>query len=753
MGRSEAKTTSKTDRSVAKGPGVSKAKGGAKQSARKPSGAGAVPAAKVLMEKPSPCGEHSLDCIFRPRSIAVVGASRKKGSIGYEILHNLVSGDYNGKVFPVNPKAEVIHSIKCYPSVSDIPDTVDMAVIVVPSFLVPGVVEECGVKGVRGLVVISAGFKETGQKGAELELEVLKIVRKYEMRMVGPNCMGVVSTDPTVLMNATFARIPALRGRIGFMSQSGALGEAILEYAQAVETGFSVFASVGNKADVSGNDLLEYWEHDPNTEVILLYLESFGNPRRFKEIARRTSRNKPIVAVKAGTTYAGARAASSHTGALVSREVATDSLFEQCGVLRVTSIEELFDVSSALANQPLPEGDRVAIVTNAGGPGILATDACVNLGLKVEPLSEDTMRKLTGILPPEASVQNPVDMIASAGPENYKKCLELVLKDPKVDALIAIFVSPVITDPQAIAEAVIAGTKNAKKPVLACFMGNVKVGVEEGVEKKRRIPFYIFPESAARSLAAMEKYKRWRDKPEGTIIDYKVDKDRAAAAIGKAQAGSPLAADLVWEVLSAYGLKVARTREASSSGQAVEAAEEMGYPVVMKISSPKIMHKTDVGGVIKDIRSANDVVTAFKTMRAAFPQAGAKLRVAVQPMIESGREVIMGATQDPVFGPLIMFGLGGIYVETLRDVSFRIHPITDVDAVEMIDSIRGRALLEGVRGEAAVHKESMVDTLLRVSQLMTDFPGIKELDINPFMAHADKSLCKIVDAKIVIGER
>jgi acetyltransferase len=703
-------------------------------------------------EDSTPHCQGSLDCIFRPKSIAIIGASRKKGTIGYEILHNIVSGDYNGKVFPVNPKADVIHSIKCYPTVTDVPDAVDMAMIVVPAAYVLDVVNECGEKGVKGLVVISAGFKETGQHGAELERQILEAVQKYGMRMVGPNCMGVISTDPSVQMNATFARTHALRGRIGFMSQSGALGEAILEYAQDIETGFSVFASVGNKADVSANDLMEYWEDDPNTEVILLYLESFGNPRRFKEIARRTSAKKPIVAVKAGTTFAGAKAASSHTGALVSREVATDSLFEQCGVVRVTSIEELFDVSSALANQPLPAGDRVAIVTNAGGPGILATDACVNLGMKVGPLSEETMRKLADILPPAASVQNPVDMIASAGAAEYKKCLKLVLNDPKVDALIVIFVSPVITDPQEIAEAVIEACKGAKKPVLACFMGNVKTGVEEGVERAKRVPFYIFPESAAKSLAAMAKYKSWRDKPEGSIIRFDVDKDRAAKAMEKSVPGTPLDAERVWDVLEAYGLPVAKTKEAASSGEAVEAAEEMGYPVVMKISAPKIMHKTDVGGVIKDIRSANDVVTAFRKMRAAFPTADKKLRVAVQPMIKSGREVIIGVTQDPAFGPLMMFGLGGIYVETLKDVSFRIHPITDVDAGEMIGSIRGRALLEGVRGEKAVHKGSLIEVLLRVSQLIADFPNIKELDINPFMAHADKARCKIVDAKIVVGK-
>jgi acetyl coenzyme A synthetase (ADP forming)-like protein len=700
---------------------------------------------------PVPNCPGSLDCVFKPKSIAIIGASRKKGTIGYEILHNLVSGDYNGKVFPVNPKADVIHSIKCYPSVSDVPDAVDMAVVVVPAALVVGVAKECGEKGVKGLVVISAGFKETGQKGAELEKQLLEVVQKYGMRMVGPNCMGVISTDPAVQMNATFARIPALRGRIGFMSQSGALGEAILEYAQTVETGFSVFASVGNKTDVSANDLMEYWENDPNTEVILLYLESFGNPRRFKEIARRTSAKKPIVAVKAGTTFAGAKAASSHTGALVSREVATDSLFQQCGVVRVTSIEELFDVSSALANQPLPEGDRVAIVTNAGGPGILATDALINLGMQVGPLSADTMQKLSKILPPAASVHNPVDMIASAGPEEYKKCLRLVLNDPEVDALIVIFVSPIITNPQDVAEAVIEGCKGATKPVLACFMGNPKLGVKEGVEIARRIPFFIFPESAAKSLAAMAQYKSWRNKPEGSIIDFKVDRERAAKAIGSATPGAPMDAGRVWEVLEAYGLPVAKTKETARSGEAVEAAEEMGYPVVMKVSAPKIMHKTDVGGVIKDIRSANDVVTAFRSIRKAFPDAGSKLRVAVQPMIKSGREIIVGVTQDPAFGPLIMFGLGGIYVETLKDVSFRIHPITDVDAVEMIDSIRGRALLDGVRGEKAVHKESLIDLMLRVSQLITDFPQIKELDINPFMAHADKTLCKVVDAKIVVG--
>ncbi len=740
------KETTKKDERPAEG-GDSKKSDPGKSGARPKGAAGAGGRTAAGLKK---CN-GSLDCIFRPRSIAIIGASRKKGTIGYEILHNVVSGDYNGKVFPVNPKAEVIHSIKCYPSVTEVPDEVDMAVVVVPAALVPGVVDECGKKGVKGLVVISAGFKETGKQGGELENKVVDLVHKYGMRMVGPNCMGVINTDSSVSMNATFARTPALRGRIGFMSQSGALGEAILQYAQEVEAGFSAFASVGNKADVSGNDLLEYWEDDPNTEVILLYLESFGNPRRFKELARRASREKPIIAVKAGTTYAGARAASSHTGALISREVATDSLFEQCGVVRVTSIEELFDVSSALANQPLPKGDRVAIVTNAGGPGILATDACVNLGLNVGELSESTMRKLADILPPQASVQNPVDMIASAGADQYRKCLKLVLEDPKVDALIAIFVSPVITDPVAIADAVIEGTRGATKPVLACFMGNVRLGVEGGEEKAKRIPFYIFPESAARSLAAMVKYKSWKEKPQGDIVEFEVDKDRAAKVLSKSKPGSSLDTKGVWEVLEAYGLPVARTKEASSSGEAVEVAEEIGYPIVMKVSSPKTMHKTDVGGVIKDVRSANDVVKAFKNMRTAFPKARSSLRVAIQPMIGSGREVIIGVTQDPALGPLIMFGLGGIYVETLRDVSFRIHPITNVDAMEMINSIRGRALLEGVRGEKAVHKGSIAEAMLRVSQLITDFPEIKELDINPFMAHPDKDFCKIVDAKIVVG--
>jgi acyl-CoA synthetase (NDP forming) len=601
------------------------------------------------------------------------------------------------------------------------------------------------------MVVISAGFKETGEKGAKLEKRLLETVRKNGMRLIGPNCMGVIHTDPSVLMNATFARIPALRGRIGFMSQSGALGEAILEYAETVEVGFSMFASVGNKADVSGNDLLEYWGQDPNTEVILLYLESFGNPRKFKEIARTVSRQKPVIAVKAGTTFQGARAASSHTGALVTKEVATDSLFEQCGVVRVTSIEELFDVSSALANQPLPEGPRVAIVTNAGGPGILATDACVNLGLEIGSFSDETTRALRKILPPEASVQNPVDLIASAGPAEYKKSLEIVLKDPNVDALMVIFVAPVITNPQEIVDSVLAGVEGATKPVLACFMGNVRVGVEEGQEKERRVPFYTFPESAAKALAAMDKYRRWKEKPEGNIVEFSVDAERARRALSNAAPSVPLDTNSVWEVLEAYGLPTARTREASSGGEAVEAAEEMGYPVVMKISVPNIMHKTDVGGVIKDLRSANDVVRAFSTMKESFGTAENDLmQVMLQPMIGSGREVIIGVSHDPTFGPMVMFGLGGIYVEALRDVVFRIHPITDVDAREMIESVRGRALLEGVRGEAAVDKEALAEVLLRVSQLITDFPEIEELDINPFIAHHDRNLSRIVDGKMLL---
>jgi acetyltransferase len=691
-----------------------------------------------------------LDAIFRPRSIAVVGASRRRGSIGHEILHNLVEHDFQGVVFPVHPSAPVIHSIKAYPTVLDIPDPVDLAVIVVPYRHVLQVVDECGRKGVRGLVVITAGFREVGGEGIAREEALLELVRRYDMQLVGPNCMGVINTEPGISMNATFAPTFPPPGPIGFMSQSGALGVTILDHARELGLGISMFVSVGNKADVSGNKLIDYWGRDPGTRMIVMYNESFGDPRRFTQLARRVTKEKPILAVKAGRTRTGALAASSHTGALAGMDVAVDALFEQCGVIRATTLEELFDFAMAFSNQPVPRGDRVAIITNAGGPGILTADACESLGLEIVPLTEETRARLRAEVPEEASVQNPVDLIASADAAIYRVALDIVLQDPNVDSAIAIFVPPVQVDTAAVAAGIAEiVARHEGKTVLGCLMG--KKGVQMGATELKRhsIPAFMFPESAARALAAMCRYRRWRERPLGDVVEFEVDRERAAAALASARGDGRehLSLGEVEDVLGAYGIPLAESRFAATADAAVQAAEELGWPVALKVESAAVVHKSDVGGVRLGLEDAGDVRAAFAAIEASVG-TGRMEGVRIQRMIQGGRETVIGMTNDRLFGPLVMFGLGGIHVEVLKDVTFRIAPVSQIDAAEMVRSLRGDALLAGVRGEPPVAFAALEEAILRLSQLVLDLPEIVEMDVNPFLAFPEREKCLAVDARI-----
>jgi acetyltransferase len=692
-----------------------------------------------------------LDVLFRPSSIAVVGASRRQGTIGYQIVDNLLRHGFAGVVHPVNPSASSIHGVRAYPDVGSVPGGVDLAVIVVPKERVLGVVDDCGAAGVRGIVVISAGFKEVGGAGVELERELLARVRKHGMRLVGPNCMGLLNTDPEVAMNATFAPNMPPAGHMSFLSQSGALGVTILDYAVEYGIGIRHFVSVGNKADVSGNDLLEHWERDPGTRVILMYLESFGNPQRFTRIARRVTRSKPVIVVKSGRTRAGARAASSHTGALAGADGATDALLAQCGVLRADSVEELFDIAMAFEAQPVPRGNRVAIVTNAGGPGIIIADACESAGLEVASLSENTRRRLHDLLPPEASVRNPVDMIASATGERYQDVLDAVLDDPGVDAAIAAFVPPLgIRQIDVAAHIVAARGGHSDKPLLAVLMG--KDGLPEGKARLQEagIPAYIFPESAARALAAMHRYRRWLERPVVEPDRFAADEERVrdmiAAALEEGRAG--LLEHEALAALAAYGIPVVEHRVASGVDEAVEAAQAIGFPVVVKAISPEIVHKTDVGGVAVDLRTADDVRDAARTIvEAVAGVPGARLTgLLVERFEQGGRETIVGVSPDPAFGPVVMFGLGGVYVEALSDVTFRLRPVSAEDAREMVEGIRGRALLGSLRGEPATDREALVSVIQRVSQLVGDHPAIRELDINPLFARSDGALA--LDARI-----
>jgi acetate---CoA ligase (ADP-forming) len=700
-------------------------------------------------------GRHSLDPLFRPRSIAVIGASRTPGTVGYEIVHNLLTEGFTGALYPVNPKATSVHSVPAYRTVSDIPGEIDVAIITVPKELALAVAEECGVRGVRTLIVITAGFKEVGPAGLEREQQLLSIAQKYGMRMIGPNCLGVVSTAADVRMNATFAPIMPPAGPVSFMSQSGAMGVTILDYAAEYGIGIHHFVSVGNKADVSGNDLIQYWADDAATRVILMYLENFGNPRHFTRIAREVTKVKPIIAVKAGRTAAGARAASSHTGALAGLDSATDALLAQCGVIRVDTVGELFDLAMAFGHLPVPKGNRVAVVTNAGGPGIIITDACEARGLSVAELSEETQARLREHLPEEASVRNPVDMIASATPESYRIALEAVLSDPNIDAAIAAFVPPLRVRQQDVARSIVAAREaHPGKPMLAVLMG--RAGLPEGRADLRDagIPAYIFPESAARSLAAMYRYGEWVKRPAGEIRQFNVDHATVAEIIATAQeAGADyLERNAVLAILDAYGIPTLRAGGAASAAEAVEAARQIGLPVVLKIDSPDIVHKTDVGGVVLDLRTEADVRAAFDAMMKRIGEQMPEARldgVTVERYVKGGRETIIGVSHDPSFGPVVMFGLGGIYVEAVKDVTFRVQPVSDIDAQEMIRSIRGVKLLEGIRGEPPADMKILQETVQRISQLVGDHPAILEMDINPFVVFEKGGL--VVDARIRIA--
>ena len=695
-----------------------------------------------------------LDAIFRPRSVAVIGASRQPSSIGRELMRNLIEFEYTGKVFPVNPKADVVHSMKCYRRVLDIPDDVDLAVIVVPRDLVPGVVEECGRKGVKGIVTITAGFREIGPAGAAVEEKIKKSLRRYGMRMVGPNCMGVVNTDPAVRLNATFAAATPERGGAAFAAQSGALGEAILANARSLGLGISMFASTGNKTDISGNDLLEYWEHDPDVKLILMYLESFGNPTRFGHLARRISRLKPILAVKSGRSEAGARAASSHTGSIVGRDVAVEALLDQSGVLRVSTMAELFTLATAFSLQPVPKGNRVGIVTNAGGPGILATDACISQGLELPDLAPATKARLRKILPPEANLGNPVDLIASATPARYEAAIRAVLADPGYDSLIVIFVSPVIVNPREMARAILRATKGAKKTVVSCFMGKAAAEGSAAADDIRSggLPVYRFPEEAALALAAMSRYRALRDRPVGRVVSFGFDRAGVKRALGAARKDGWLPGEAVDALLRAAGFPLATSRTVKTAAAAIHAANEIEYPVVLKAESDRILHKTESGGVKVDIRNADELWTAFKDITRRLGGADKALRVKVQEMVKGGREVILGASRDPQYGPLLLFGLGGIHVEVLKDVAVRVHPITDVQAREMIRSIRGYPLLAGARGEAPSDLGFLEGALLRLSALVGEFPSIQELDINPLIVSGRPGASLVVDARVRVGK-
>ena len=670
----------------------------------------------------------SMHAFFAPRVVAVVGANRTRGKIGSEILNNLLAAGFNGTIVPVHPAAQEIAGLPAYPRVSDIPGDVDLAMIVVPADEVLGAVDDCINKDVRAICVISAGFSECGVDGRAREAALVDKVRRAGCRLIGPNCMGLLNTDPAVRLNATFSPVYPPTGHVAMSTQSGALGLAILDYAKRLDIGVSSFVSVGNKADVSGNDLIQYWAEDPQTSVILLYLESFGNPKKFGEIARRVGRTKPIVAVKAGRSMAGSRAAASHTGALATNDAVVDALFRQSGVIRTERLEEMFDVAALLSHQPIPRGARVAILTNAGGPGILAADACEASGLRLPPLSEATRSELRSFLPAAASVNNPVDMLASAPADHYRRALSSILRDESVDSVITIFIPPLVTEPNAVAAAIAAAVEDTRdKPVLGVFMRS-----EGAPPALAPIPSYAFPESAALALARVTAYGQWRSKPilPAAALD-RFDSNEIRRIVRGVLGRGPgwVLPDEAQALLAASGIASAASRVATSLDDARAAAAQIGFPIALKALGPTLLHKTERRAVTLNIRNDDGLRDAYAHFATRF--AGEMTAVLVQQMVPPGVEMIVGALQDPMFGPLIACGTGGILVDVLADTAFRLHPLNGSDAAEMIDELRGARLLRGYRGSQPADEPALRDVLLRVSELIRVAPEIQELDLNP----------------------
>jgi acetyl coenzyme A synthetase (ADP forming)-like protein len=706
---------------------------------------------------------ESLRGVLAPRSVAVVGASRRPGTIGWALVENLKRRGFRGPVYPVHPSEREVQGLQAYPRLLDVPRPVDLVVIAVPAPAVEGAVAEAAEAGARGVVVISAGFAETSAEGRAAQDRIRDLAREAGLRLIGPNCMGVLNTDPAVSLDATFAPSPAPPGNVGFLSQSGALGVAVLDYARALQIGVSSFVSVGNKADVSGNDLLAYWKDDPRTDVVALYLESFGNPRRFARLAPEVARKKPIVAVKSGRSAAGTRAASSHSAALACLDVGVDALFEQAGVIRTETLEDLFDVVTLLATQPVPAGPRVGVVTNAGGPGILLADACEARGLKLPELSERTVAALRSFLPPQAGVRNPVDMIASAMPEDFARAVAAVADDPGIDSVVVVFVPPILTRAEAVAEAIAqaAGRAPSHKPVLTVFLSSKGAPDVLASGPRGRLPSYSFPENAARALAAAEWYGRWRSRPAGTLhhlspAERRAVRDEVEGALRGQSAGSRgvwLEPPQVEAVLRAAGIATAPSRVVPAE-QAGAVAAGMGFPLVVKAVVPGLLHKSDAGGVTLGLESPDQVARAVASMRERMREAGHVLEdVLLQREVRGGIEALVGVVADATFGPLLVCGLGGVQVELLRDAAFRLPPVSDLDARDMIERLRLRALLDGYRGAPAGDRAALVDLIQRVSALVEAIPELRDLDLNPVKLLPPGQGAVVVDARLRVSRR
>jgi len=696
----------------------------------------------------------SFEKFFNPESVAIVGASRQKSKVGYEILASMIKAGYKGQIYPVNPKADNIEGLKCYPDLESIKQVPELLIIIVPAKFVPAIMRQCAKIGTRAVIIITAGFKEVGDEGRELEQQVIQIARQAGIRVIGPNCLGVIA--PAHNLNASFGGTIPRPGAIGYLSQSGALLAAILDMANTNNIGFSKLISIGNKADVDELDLIKVLGDDPETKVIAGYLESITDGNAFVSQAERISHHKPILLMKSGGTAAGAKAASSHTGSLAGSETAYGCVFERAGIIRCNSIKEQFDYAQAFGNQPLPAGPRVAVITNAGGPGIMAADAIEREGLSFSKLTDETVSKLASKLPVAANLYNPIDVLGDALADRYEFAIDVVLDDPNVDTILVLLTPQAMTESEGTAEAVVKiSREKPAKPIFACFLGAGKI--EDGVRILRdgKIPVIDCPESAVATIKVMTDYVRWRSRPKRVVKLFPVNRRKVEGIIERHQRQGirEVGETESKEILEAYGFVRPKGSIAATSEQAANIAQQLGFPVVLKIWSPDILHKSDVGGVKVGLNSEQEVKDAFDLMMYRIPkkQPDANiLGVLVQEMCKSGKEVILGMHRDPHFGPLMMFGMGGIMVEVLKDVSFYLAPLTAEEAKQMLINTKTYQMLKGVRGQEGVDIKAIAEGLQRLSQLVTEFPQIQEMDINPYVVGPEGTTPIAVDARMSI---
>ncbi|GGI02641.1 bifunctional acetate--CoA ligase family protein/GNAT family N-acetyltransferase [Egicoccus halophilus] len=712
----------------------------------------------VVATQERAAAEAALKRFFRPEKVAVVGASRNRLSIGGLVFDNILEGGFTGVVYPVNPNAPYVQGVAAYPSLSDCPDVPDLVYVCVPSRFVNDVVDEAGELGVKAVCVISAGFSEVGEEGEALQDDLMERARGHGLRIVGPNCMGLLNGNADVRMNGTFSQTFPQPGRVSMSSQSGALGLAVLEHVNNLGLGISTFVSVGNKADISGNDLLMYWEQDTDTDVILMYLESFGNPRTFSRVARRVSRQKPIVAVKSGRTSAGVRAASSHTAAISSGDTAVEALFRQTGVIRTDTLEEMFDVATLLSSQGLPSGNKVAILTNAGGPGILAADALEANGLEVPPLSDRTIEQLREFLPAEAGVGNPVDMIASASPASYARAMEVLGNADEIDMVFVIFIPTGTTATEDVASSLIEAKAKLPEsvPVVSVFMSATGIPTDLA---EAQIPSFAFPEAAARAMGRVATYSSWRRRPLGDVVEPDgLDRDGARRIVDRALADAGedgtlwMSSETAEELLRTYGVPLARSRVVAGAEAGARTQEEFGTPVAVKVAAP--IHKTDVGGIELGLDSPEAVSEAIERIRTALIEADLAEHAdafLIQEMVGDGLEMVVGVTHDPSFGPIVMAGMGGTLVELLRDVSIRITPLTDQDVEDMLADLRMAPLLTGYRGAPPADVTALKDLLFRINAMVEDLPEVAELDLNPIFVRPDGQGVVGVDVRLKLA--